>query len=192
MKNLKQYLNEGLLSRKVSTKAPARYKPETKEDLRNIIVDLLKKGHTNLNCIDVSRITDMSYLFEYINIKIKDNVKEIDISEWDVSNVKRMSSMFAGCAKFNSDLSNWNVSNVQYMSLMFTGCEKFNSDLSNWNVSKVQDMNNMFYGCQAFNSDLSKWNINNNVDIRDMFDECVMLKKNKNIPVWYKNEITQL
>ena len=48
------------------------------------------------------------------------------ISNWDVSNVTDMSSLFEGQASFNSDLSEWNVSNVTDMKQMFEGCEKFN------------------------------------------------------------------
>ena len=41
-----------------------------------------------------------------------------DISEWDVSNVKDMTSMFDD-SNFNGDISNWDVSNVKYMGYMF-------------------------------------------------------------------------
>ena len=45
-----------------------------------------------------------------------------DISEWDVSNVTSMTSMFDGCILFNQDLSKWNVSKVRWYSYMFDGC----------------------------------------------------------------------
>ena len=157
MKNLKDYLNEGLISRKVSIKTPIKYSPETKKELKHIILDLLNKGITNLNCIDVSGITDMDSLFYEINEKIK--VKEIDISEWNVSKVTNMHFLFAKCKEFKSDLSSWNVSNVENMESTFYGCKNFTSDLSNWNVSNVKYMDNMFAGSMEFNSDLSNWDV---------------------------------
>ena len=47
------------------------------------------------------------------------------ISEWDVSKVTDMSSLFAGLRYFNEDISDWDVSNVTNMSDMFYIAEKF-------------------------------------------------------------------
>ncbi len=156
------------------------YHPKTKDELKNIIKDQLKlQGpDANLNIIDVSEITDMYCLFNLSELE----VGNIDISGWDVSKVKDMSSMFFGCISFNSDLSKWNVSKVVDMGFMFSGCEKFNSDLSKWDVSNVTNMNWMFDGCKKFNSDLNKWNVSNVDDMNKMFDGCKSLKK---IPSWY-------
>ena len=41
------------------------------------------------------------------------------ISNWDVSRVTNMSSMFNGAGNFNQPLNNWNVSKVTNMSSMF-------------------------------------------------------------------------
>ena len=38
-----------------------------------------------------------------------------DISDWDVSNVTDMGSMFLGTTLFNEDISAWDVSNVTNM-----------------------------------------------------------------------------
>ena len=93
-----------------------------------------------MNDIDVSGITDMSFLFNTSIFyehgdKIHDGNKIFrnfngDISRWDVSNVTDMKNMFDGCKNFNCDLSWWNVSNVTDMSFMFYECKNFNSDIS--------------------------------------------------------------
>ena len=57
------------------------------------------------------------------------NIRNIDISEWDVSNVRDMGQMFMWCERFNCDISEWNVSNVDNTSYMFDGCRNFNCDL---------------------------------------------------------------
>ena len=94
-----------------------KVQPKTKEQLKQLINYAFKHDIYDLNFIDTSKITDMSWLFE--------NVKHnFDISSWDVSNVKDMSYMFQFCYDLNCDLSGWNVSNVLDMRDMFYGCNK--------------------------------------------------------------------
>ena len=133
MKTLKQRILEKL---KVSKPVYTLF-PKTKNELKQMIEDEMDKNgnECSLNHIDVSKITDMSYLF----FRSKFNG---DISEWDVSNVTNMSYMFYN-SKFNGDISNWDVSNVTDMSYMFYD-SKFNGDISNWDVSDVTDIRYMF------------------------------------------------
>ena len=137
MKNLKEYLIEShsfLVNKKPNNRQDKyEYYPKDKYELIKIIKDLLKKGITDLNCIDVSEITKMDWLFNTIisdGIKIKD----IDISDWDVSNVTSMENMFCSCYEFNDDLSKWDVSNVINMRSMFDGCRTLvkNNKLPDW------------------------------------------------------------
>ena len=141
----------------------------SKKELQNILEQRLAEDkNANLNDIDVSLITDMSDLFSVLS----HGPHNIDISEWNVSNVKDMSSMFDGCENFNSDLSKWDVSNVENTHHMFYDCYNFNSDLSKWDVSNVKDMSGMFEHCVKFNCDLSKWNVSKVEDIDYMFSGC--------------------
>ena len=111
-------------------------RPITKEELQREISIRLDRGQTNLNDIDTSKITDMSALSSEFADR---NLSHIDISQWDVSNVKNMSEMFAYCDSFNSDISNWDVSNVRNMNCMFYGCEEFNCyTLSNWKPKSIR------------------------------------------------------
>ena len=158
---------------------PYKYHPKTRKALIKCIGEELKLHgpNANLNCIDVSKITDMRFLFG----QFWRELKNIDISEWDVSNVKDMSYMFFDCKRFNSDLSKWNVSNVRDMSYMFYNCEYFDSDISNWDVSKVRDMRYAFYNCKSFNADLSSWKVKKVKWKGDVIRGCTSLKK---IPDW--------
>ena len=94
-----------------------KYHPKTKEELQEIIAQrIIEEGNeVDLNDIDVSEITDMSYLFEDLNFNG-------DISNWNVSNVTDMWGMFARCEKFNQDISKWDVSKVKCMSFIFYNC----------------------------------------------------------------------
>ena len=64
----------------------------------------------SLNWIDVSGITDMTSMFSDYTTDRKMNFMG-DISEWDVSNVKKMTYMFKKSV-FSGDISKWDVSNV--------------------------------------------------------------------------------
>ena len=119
--------------------------PQTRTELIETLEKRLKEDkNANLNDIDISKVWDMSSLFSESATNLDPH--NIDISEWDVSHVKNMRSMFYDCENFNCDLSKWDVSNVKDMSMMFYGCESFDSDLSKWDVSNVNSSNIVFGG----------------------------------------------
>ena len=151
--------------------------------------------HLNLNWINTSEITNMSYIFADSNFNgdiskwDTGNVLTMehmfrysnfngDISKWDISNVKDMSSMFIN-SNFNRDISKWDVSNVKDMLHMFTN-SKFNGDISKWNVSNVKDMSAIFRGSN-FNGDISKWDVSNVENMSEMFTDS---KFNGDISQW--------
>ena len=92
------------------------YHPKDKDELDELLDKLIiERGNdADLNDIDTSEITDMSYIFSYSSFTGENG----DISNWDVSNVKNMGCMFYN-TNFNGDISKWNVSNVKYMKYMF-------------------------------------------------------------------------
>ena len=77
------------------------------------------RHYTNINNWNVSRIKDMSTLFEN-KIQFNEN-----IGNWDVSNVEDMSFMFNNARNFNKYIGKWDVKNVKYMSFMFNQATNF-------------------------------------------------------------------
>lgn len=141
MKALNQYINEKLvLNKDTFKKSEYKYFPSDKQQLMTLIEDRLKKygNNVDLNDIDTSEITDMSYLFTYNRKSFNGN-----ISSWNVSNVKDMKWMFVD-SDFNGDISDWDVSKVNDMGQMFMH-SKFNGNINNWNVKKSANMYDMFY-----------------------------------------------
>ena len=128
---------------------------------KDIIKELIS-NNLDISRLDVSRITDMSYLFQ--NSRFNG-----DISKWNVSNVRNMAGMFDNAAFFNGDISNWDVSNVTNMAGMFQLATSFNGDISKWNVSNVTDMSGMFRFAKSFNSDISNWDVSNVTNMSEMF-----------------------
>ena len=104
---------------------------------------------------------------------------EIDLSEFDSSEVTDMSLMFSNCIALKSiNFGNIDTSNVKDMNTMFYNCYSLTSlDVSNFETSKVTAMNTMFYGCHSLESlDLSKWNTQSNTKFTSTFRDCFNLK----------------
>ena len=180
MKPLNQYIKEKLIINK-------DYRDNTIVVksfyvLRKIIKDRYdklgpgtKQDPIDFNDIDVSNIDSFyNYQTTYKGIFERTQFKYIDISEWDVSNVKSMRCMFSDCEELESigDISSWDVSKVTNMSSMFYRCKKFNQDISSWDVSKVTSMSNMFCGCNSFNQDISDWDVSNVTNMEYIFYNC--------------------
>ena len=153
----------------------------TNDNIHKLVQDAIKKNGVNcdLNYIDVSQVTDMSYLFfgsKFIG----------DISKWNVSNVTNMSQMFE-MSQFNGDISQWDVSNVTDMSRMFADSQ-FNGDISRWKVSHVTNMYRMFADSQ-FDSDISEWDVSNVEDMSLMFE---MSQFNEDISRWNVSHVKNM
>ena len=144
MKRLNCYIKEAF-KLTADTKINAyHYQPKGKTELIELVDKLIvERGlDANLNDIDTSKITNMTYMFYRSDFNG-------DISNWDVSNVEDMRYMFKK-SKFNGDISNWDVSNVTNMECMFYD-SKFNGDISNWDVSNVTYMSSMLQYCPLAN-----------------------------------------
>ena len=179
MKHLNTYITEYIVKKKldkfIDSEKHYNYYPKSRKELINDIKELLSKDIYDLNCIDTSKIIDMTSLFDIDNYDKPLN--NIDISNWNVSNVKYMEFMFYGYENFDCDLSKWDVSNVEDMYSMFSDCESFEGKgLENWNVSKVEDMQNMFKNCKKLNCDLSDWDVSNVINMKYMFEGCENFK----------------
>ena len=92
MKPINIYINEVL---KLGNKSRYKYHPETKEELQDLLNQLLEErgNEGDFNDIDTSKITDMSDLFYDYLTDFNGN-----ISQWDVSNVTNYADTFYSCA----------------------------------------------------------------------------------------------
>ena len=191
MKSLNKYIKEKLIINKDYVDAHT-LTPESFDELLEIIEDRYEKlgPGTKQNPIDFNDI-DVSNIDSFYNYNKsiccdsglfqRTKFKYIDISKWDVSNVKSMRDMFSWCKELKSvgDISKWNVSKVTDMNSMFHGCKYFNQDISGWNVSNVENMWNMFFGCKKFNQDISKWDVSKVRYKIDMFYGCPIKEEYK-------------
>ena len=81
MKHLNTYITEYIIKNKldkpIDSEDHYKYFPKTKEELKKNIKECLDSKNYDLNCIDTSKITDMSMLFEVC--------KEISNIDFDIS-----------------------------------------------------------------------------------------------------------
>ena len=100
------------------------------------------------------------------------NIIEIDLSNFDTSKVKNMSSMFCECSSLEKIyFGNINTSSVKDMNNLFHYCNKLISiDVLNFDTSSVTTMNAMFRACASLTFiDLSNFDTHNVEDMHDMF-----------------------
>ena len=133
----------------------------------------LKSSENNITLIWHDEIKTLNNMFSGCY-----NITEIDLSNFNTSQVTNMHSMFFGCSSLISmDLSNFDTSQVRDMSCMFFGCTNLTSlNLSNFDTSHVNFMHSMFRGCSSLISlDLSNFDTSQVSNIYSMFRGCTSL-----------------
>ena len=118
-------------------------------------------------------IINCQYMFSLCS-----NIIEIDLSNFNTSQVTSMNNMFEYCSSLHSlNLSNFNTSQVKDMHFMFYSCSSLTSiDLTYFNTSQVKDMDFMFNGCELLISlDLSNFNTSQVTSMSCMFCSCSSL-----------------
>ena len=164
----------------------------------NRITGLQNKENTIIMKWD-DNLQNCSYMFSGLN-----NIIEVDISKFDISEVRITNYMFSDCINlkniiFNDyssfiiteikymfyncqsleslDLSSFDTSNVSNMAFLFSGCISLNYlNLSNFNTSETMNMINLFADCNSLTSlDLSRFNTSNTNNMSQMFINCYSL-----------------
>ena len=112
------------------------------------------------------------------------------ISNWDVSAVTNMTSLFVDKPTFNDDISSWDVSNVTTMRLMFWNAFSFNQPIGDWDVSNVENFHRTFSGAASFNQDLDGWDVSNATTMYGMFEYAAAF--NSSIGGWDVSNVSTM
>ena len=105
-------------------------------------------------------------------VQILRNILDIDLSNFDTSQVTDMSGMFTKMSNLTTlDLSNFDTSKVTNMSYMFSYAYHLTTlDLSSFDTSKVTDMSQMFNATVSLTSlDVSNFDTSQVTDMHHMF-----------------------
>ena len=169
----------------------------------------MKSKSLKVGVRDISKITDMSYLFD-TSIELKEldirglkgenrvrdmsymfnaciELERLDMGGLYTGRVKNVSNMFRMCNKLEYiDTSIYNGSKLEYIDNMFNSCTRLSSiDVSNINTSKIKSMYNVFNNCKSLRGiDLSSWDMGLVEDMSYIFNscdslECARLGRNK-------------
>lgn len=117
------------------------------------------------------------------------------LSNWNISNITNLTSMFGGATNFNENIGNWDTSNVTLMGAVgfsnagtFITCSKFNQYIGGWEVGKVTCINGLFSGATVFNQDLSLWNLSSCTAMQSVFSNAIAF--NQPIGTWNVSNVT--
>ena len=105
-------------------------------------------------------------------------ITEIDLTNFDSSQVQNMDYMFDGCTSLKTiKFGNFQTSKLKIMEYVFQNCEQLESlDLSSFDTSDVTDFHYMFSGCKSLKSlDLSNFKTPKCICTFHMFDYCISL-----------------
>ena len=103
------------------------------------------------------------------------NILEMDLSDFDFSQVTRIDNMFHECNNLKKvNFGNINTSSLENMEYAFAYCYSLTSiDLSKFDTSNVNKANNMFFSCEGLKYlDLSNFNSSKFTTIENMFNGC--------------------
>ena len=122
------------------------------------------------------------------------NVTEIDLSNFNTSEILDMHVMFRYCSSLTSiNFNNIIVSQVLNMSYLFHGCTSLISlDLSNFYTYNITDISNMFCNCSSLISlDLTSFQTPYLTTINQLFIDCKELKA-VNLSSFNTSKVTQM
>lgn len=147
MKEIVNFIKEGLKitsKTKVNDKIKIKNILQLKKEISNKIKE--SKNILDLTDLDISDLDNLSFTFNGIL-----NIKKLDVTGWNTSNVKSFKSMFNGCKYLEEiiGLDTWDVSNSEDMSFMFGDCINLTNigDISGWEINDTK-MHGAFYNCK--------------------------------------------
>ena len=135
------------------------YTPKESFNIKNVARGMFAGWRLNkadLTGVDASEVTDFSNMF------LENNLKNLDLSNFDTSCATNMSCMFRSCKYLESlDLSSFNTEHVTNMSAMFEHCRNLRElNLSSFNTSSCTDMSSMFNLCGSLRKlDLANFDV---------------------------------
>ena len=139
--------------------------------------------------VKTEKLESMFYMFDGCS-----SLTALDLSAWNLNNVKDMESLFKNCSGLTSvALPKVTSKKIQYMQRMFSGCSSLTSiDLSGWNVDNVTEMGDLFYGCSNLKGlNLSGWTPKSLTKIYRMFLNCTSMES-INLSGWNLENMTEI
>lgn len=143
----------------------------------------------NIGMLDTQNVLNMSSMFAYSAIE------NLDLSGWNVSQVKYITSLFNGCSSLASvNMNNWDTSAIQNASFVFYKCSSLKSvDLTNWRLENAETLEALFYDCPnlTYVGDWSDWGVSSKMtNLRLLFYKCPQVTSIGDLSGWDVSSVT--
>ena len=147
--------------------------------MENINYKMMTK--TEFENYDITHFTNNQLKLFISNYTYKHpEIKELDLSRWDTSNITSFFHLFHNRRELKIlNVSNWNTSRVVNFTHLFCNCSNLIKiiGLETWNTSKVEDMTSCFQHCNMITSLTLPWNMSRVKYLNYMFFGCYHLKQ---------------
>ena len=141
---------------------------------------------------DVTHVTDMTGMF----CNCSALTTAAGISTWSADSLAAVEQMFLGCSALEElDVSGFNVSEVKSLREVFSGCNALEKleGLGNWNTSKATDMTNLFASCFLLTEfDLPGFVTSSAKTLSGMFASCKALTGINGLDTWNTSNVTDM
>lgn len=159
--------------------------------LIDYINEALKLGKANRETPFVPK-TRME-LIKKINELDKDNPDEVDVSNFDLSEITSISGAFHyfDCKRIIG-LDKWDVSHITDFSNCFADCTNLEQvrGTEYWDMSSATNCSGMFKNCMELTSiDISDWKLDKLRIVEDMFMGCGKLSTIKGVDLLNNNRV---
>ncbi len=134
---------------------------------------------------DLRNVTNMESTFRNAT-----SLGNVNLSNWNTSNVTSMHAIFMDNTTFSGDISGWNTANVTRLDHAFQNTNAFNSDINGWNVGNVTNLVNTFWDADGFNRNHQQLEHQQCDNMQAMFGNADRL--NGNITSWNTGAVTDM
>lgn len=155
---------------------------------------LKKINMKNFNTASLTTAERM-FMIQVGSYNNQNHIEEIDVTNWNTSNVTSFYETFAYCGVNNditiTGLDTLDTSKSTNFSGMFLTTKNINdlTGVENWDMSSATNLHSMFSGSRSITKlDLSSWNTSNVTDIGSMFISCESLS-DLNVSTWDTSKV---
>ena len=124
------------------------------------------------------------------------NLKELDISDWNVNKVNSIVGLFQDCWRLETlDISKWTFENCTSLGSAFRYCYSLTtiSLPEKFCINSVVNLSNLFDGCYSLQSiDASNWDTSSCTNFNSLFLNCRSLKSLGDITSWDTSKVTTM
>ena len=157
------------------------------ESMENMFGSCYALKKLDISKLNTSRVRNMTGMFA------NSALEELNLHNLDTSAAENMSHMFSGCDDLKTlDLSRFNTTNVTTMDFMFYGMNLVELDLSGFDTSSLTSMGHMFSKNNSLEVvDTGSFNTSKVKNMEGVFQDCTSLTTVVGLEEWDTSSVEQ-